>query len=297
MWRRVGGTISCAACLLLACGKSEQGTPGAGDSAGSSTSGATSTSSGTGNSAGAAVSAGGAIAQGGSAATGGKVSNGGGQAEAGTTAAGGEASDGGATSEGGAASCSGSYRACGCGCCAGQTSPPTCVYPELGDDLAALIAADEALKHDLQTCISAGCSRGVDYVCCESPAPSAEEATYTASLLIGAIDRIRIDKMTTDCSALTLRQATPGTPVQPGFRLETPAGWEMQQATRLPCISSAIGPSAIGAIGKLSLRVLGNTCVVDVHLALFFGDAANGVDAERFDADALPLDLPVAQCH
>jgi hypothetical protein len=278
--------------LLLACGKSEQGMPSSGESAGSSTGGVTSASGGTGNSAGSAVSTGGgAVAHAGNATTGGNVTSVGGQAQAGTTAGGGEASDG------GAASCSGGYHACGCGCCGGQTSRLTCVYPELGDDLAAIIAADLGRKSDLQGCSAAGCSIGVDYVCCESPAPSVEQATYTTSLLIGGINRIDIHKMTADCSTLTLRQRAPGAPAQPGFPLETPAGWEMERATRLACPSSAVGPLAIGAVGNITLRVLDDACVADVHLALFFSSDAQTVDAERFDVDALAVDLPAANCH
>jgi hypothetical protein len=260
-----------------------------------------SASSGTGNSAGSAVSAGGAVAQAGNATNGGDAPNVGGRAEAGT-AAGGEASAGEASVDGGgAASCSDGYRACGCGCCGGQTPPVMCVYPELDDDLAKIIAADVARRNDLQGCAAAGCSVGVDYVCCESPAPSAEQATYTTSVFIGDISRLSIDKMSvpsgTDCSTLTLRQDVPGDPAVSGFALETPAGWEIERATRLGCISSAARPRAIGGIGKLSLRVVGNACVADVHLTLFFGDAAQGVDAERFDADALPINVSVAECH
>jgi hypothetical protein len=296
MWRRVGGAISCAVWLLLACGRAEQGTPNADDSAGASTAGVTSASSGTGNSAGSAVSAGGAVAQAGNATSGGDAPNVGGRAEAGT-AAGGGASAGGESSVGGAASCNGSYRACGCGCCVGLTPALTCVYPERGDDLAAIIAADLARRSDLQGCSAVGCSIGEEYVCCESPPPSAEQASYLASRLIGGIDRIVISKMTSDCSSLTLRQRGPSPPGRPEIPLETPPGWEFDRGTSMPCASSATRPLAIGALGTVSLRVLDDACVADVHLALFFSNEAAVVDAERFDVDALPIDLPVASCH
>ena len=65
----------------------------------------------------------------------------------------------------------------------------------------------------------------------------------------------------------------------------------------MPCVSSATRPFAIGALGTVSLRVLDGVCVVDAHLALFFGTDAHTVDVERFDVDALPIDLPVASCH
>jgi hypothetical protein len=171
------------------------------------------------------------------------------------------------------------------------------VYPERGDDLAAIIAADVARKTDLQGCSAAGCSIGVDYVCCESPTPSAEQATYTTSRVIGGIDRIVISKMTSDCSSLTLRERAPSAPGTTNFPIKEPARWEFERGTRLACASSAARPPPIGALGTVSLRVLDGACVVDVHVALFFSDDAHAVEAERFDADALPIDLPVASCQ
>ena len=163
--------------------------------------------------------------------------------------------------------------------------------------MTAIIAADVAQRNDVESCAVAGCSVGVNHVCCESPAPSAEQATYTTSRVVADIDRIHISKMTSDCSSLTLRQRGPSPPGRVEFPLETPAFWEFERGTRLACISSAQRPLAIGAIGTVSLRVVGDACVIDVHLALFFATDAQTVDAERFDADALPIDLPVASCH
>jgi hypothetical protein len=260
MCRRVGAAISCAVWLLLACGKSERGTPRANDSAGESTAGVASASSGTGNS------------------------------------ADGEAS-GGEASGGSAASCSGSYRACGCGCCVGQVSPLTCVYPERGDDLAKLIAADIASKSDLRACSAAGCSVGEDYVCCESPPLSAEQASYLAERLIGGDERIVISKRASNCSWFTLRERGPSPPGRKTFAVETPAFWQFDRGATATCDASVPPPFAIGALGTVSLRELDNLCVADVHLALFFGTDAHTVDAERFDVDALSTDVPLASCH
>ena len=323
MWHRVGGAISCAVCLLLSCGKSERGAPTAdGGSAGTDTGGVSTSGSGAGTGgAGSEVAMGGRPASGGNAtslggsaaaiggnatssggsvaATGGNATSLGGNAAAsGGLAAGGAPETGGESGGGGAPSCNGTYHACGCGCCAGQDTTVRCVYPVLGQSLSSIIAADMAVSHDAAACASAGCSKSVDYVCCESPAHSAEQATYMTSLVIGDIGRIHIDKTAApDCSRLTLRQHLPSDPAQPVFPAEMPAGWEIEYGLRSPCSSSMTRPRAIGAIGGVSLRVLGNACVVDVHLTLFFGDAENGVDAERFDADAMPIGLALVECH
>jgi len=295
MSRRVGGAISCVAWLLLGCGKSEHSASTTdGGRAGSETSGGFTSRGGAGPTGGTGgeIAAGGHPTMGGSATTmGGSAASSGGPAEGGAPEMGGEPS-------GGATGCDGSYLACGCGCCGGQDAPLTCVYPELGQTLTSIMAADLARRHDTAGCASAGCSRGIDYVCCEAPTPSAEQATYMASLFIGDIGRIHIDKVATpDCSRLTLRQHNPSDPAPPGFALETPAGWEIEEGLRAPCSSSMTRPRAIGAIGGLSLHMLGDACVADVHLVLFFGDVASGVDAERFDADALPVGLSMTECH
>ena len=322
MWHRVGGAISCAVCLLLGCGKTEGGKPAAdGDSAGTDTGGVSTSSGGAGAggtssevarggrpaSGGNATSWGGSAAAtggngtslgGSAAATGGNSTTSGGNGGASGGLSGAGAPETGGEPGGGAPSCSGTYHACGCGCCGGQDTTIRCVYPALGQNLSSIIAADMAISHDAAGCASAGCSKSVDYVCCQSPAPSAEQATYVTSLVIGDIGRIHIDKTAApDCSRLTLRQHLPTDPAQPVFPAEMPTGWEIEYGLRSPCSSSMTRPRAIGAIGGVSLRVLGNACVVDVHLALFFGDPENGVDAERFDADAMPIGLALVECH
>ena len=60
--------------------------------------------------------------------------------------------------------------------------------------------------------------------------------------------------------------------------------------------ASAIGPNAIGAIGDFSLHVVNGACVVNAHLAAFFSNAQHGLQTVRFDADAVPVDIPVGEC-
>lgn len=296
---RVGTAVSCAVCLLLACGKSEHAAPNV-DAAGSST-GGVAVSGNNGDAAGSSVSAGGtSVTSGGRAGSSGSANNLGGEpTEGGAPAAGGEAATGGEAAIGGEASCDGTFRACGCGCCGIASPAPTttCVYPDLGQSLSQIIAADLARRQDTVGCAAAGCSSGIDYVCCEAPAPMPEQATYDTAVVIGDIGRLRVNKMAANCTTLTLQQVYPANPGPTGFSLETPVGWGIEQATSLPCSSSMTKPRAIGAVGKLSLRLLGNACVLDAHLALFFGDSTTGIEAERLDVDALPIDLPVAECH
>lgn len=53
---------------------------------------------------------------------------------------------------------------------------------------------------------------------------------------------------------------------------------------------------AIGAIGKFNFRVSGEARVVDAHVTAFFARAEGGVDAERFDAEGVPVNLSIGQC-
>jgi hypothetical protein len=301
MRRRGRGRVACALWLVFACacGKSEPGTRGADvdDNGGtdSPSSAAGSTSAG-GGASGTSGSAGGASGSAGGAS----VSSGGSTAVAGASGgSGGESGEpGGGPSVGGAPSCSGYYRACGCGCCATSGSPGACIYSDLGQNSNAIIAEDAAKKHDLQACAAAGCSLGRDYFCCTAPPVSNDGASYSTSLAIGGVDRIRLHKMSTDCSTLVLQQSFPENPVDPeAFPVEVPAGWKLETLTSLPCISSAVGPRAIGAIGKFSLRVLGDACVVDAHLSAFFANEKRELNTVRFDADGVAIDIPISQCH
>jgi len=205
----------------------------------------------------------------------------------------------GAPSAAGAPGCSGYYHACGCGCCGGgSASPAACVYSDLGQDLSAIVAEDVARQQDTQGCASVGCSLGRDYFCCATPPATNDGATYQTSRYIGGIDRIRLHKMATACTTFELQQTVPTNPVDPNaFPVQVPASWKLESVTSLPCTSSAIGPRAIGAIGKFSLRVLEEACVVDAHLSAFFTNDERELNTVRFDADAVPIDLPVSQCQ
>lgn len=48
-----------------------------------------------------------------------------------------------------------------------------------------------------------------------------------------------------------------------------------------------------GAIGELSLHVVEDQCVVNVHVAAFFDNFELGLRTARFDADAVPVGIPV----
>jgi hypothetical protein len=161
--------------------------------------------------------------------------------------------------------------------------------------LAAIIAADK-VAGESPLCAAAGCSAGLDYVCCEAPPPVADQALYVATVTAGGLNRLELRKQLGICTNLVLVQPSAAPADLP---LETPAGWalELGVSRHLPCSASSLGPKAIGAIGKLGLRVLGDACLLDAHLTLFFASNAQDVQAERFDVDGLPLNLSLAECH
>ena len=207
--------------------------------------------------------------------------------------------DAGASTAGGAgypSRCNSHYLSCGCGCCTGPTPLQRCVYEEVGPkSIDELVGDDNALRNDTAACAAAGCSLGIDYfACCERPPAQPEVATYEASVYIGDYDRLRLYKRgAVNCSTVAMVSPKLGGEELP---VELPTNWAIDQITRLPCISSASGPRAIGAMGKFSLRVSGDACVVDAHLSAFFVNEQGGVDAERFDAEGVPVNLSVAFC-
>jgi hypothetical protein len=291
---------------VLSCARS-QSHPGLG--AGGAGSGGT--SSGRSGDAGGPRDGGGASGRGavggraGSSSTGGKAGNGGTAGEGATAGAHAGASgggnvagvggataghsgtagaDGGDAGEGGApnASC-GAYVACGCGCCANTLPGTSCFYPALGDDLDAIIAADEAAASD-PGCASAGCSLGVRRVCCETP-DEPGEATYGARGYIGGVNRLTIKRTGADgrCTALALVQPMAD---NDGLEVTLPDGWAVESATDYACVdeNSAASDSRRRAIGGLgTLEFAGpSDCAVDLDLTLFFATQDGEVDAVRF---------------
>jgi hypothetical protein len=320
MWRRVWDMAGCTTLAWLAvsaCGKADRspgdesggstaatagsakgggggsGSGSGGGSSGGSSGGSGSGSSGSGGTAGAAVgTAGQQAASGGASGTGGGTPLGGTE---GALGGGPSTAEAGASTAGGASGCNRSYHACGCGCCTTQTTQ-SCVYPGVGPSFDELVAADIARRNDTAGCATAGCSLGQDYLCCEAPPLEDEGATYEANVYIGGVDRLRLYKRgAVNCSTFALMGPKRGGQAFP-IELPLDSDWELDQITRLPCISSAIGPRAIGAIGKFNIRVSGDACVVDAHVTAFFADAQGVVDAERFDAEGVPVNLSLAFC-
>jgi hypothetical protein len=196
----------------------------------------------------------------------------------------GGADDGGAGAAGAPDTGCGDYRACGCGCCEGSTPELTrCVYPELDQDLAPIVAADEAAASD-PTCAAAECGRGVRHLCCESPAnPGA--ATYTTSAYVGGYNRLSIKRTGADgrCTVLGLVQPEDDTDK---LELELPSGWAVQAASDYACAdeNSAAADSrrqAIGGLGTLAFTTP-MSCAVDFNFTLFFLSESGALEAVRF---------------
>ncbi|MGC4089997.1 MAG: hypothetical protein QM756_19335 [Polyangiaceae bacterium] len=225
-----------------------------------------------------------------SVGTGGTVSSGtGGFVSVGT---GGEAGGGG---EAGAPSCEGSYTACGCGCCGGvqQTTPTTCYYPEWGDSLATIVAADKRVAGSA-SCANAGCSFPYVYACCMSAPQEAQSAgQYTWSRLGDSLSLFKTDAQGM-CGSLQLEI---GAPPLPTLRADT-FGWTSSGSYQ-PCSMSSIN-EPIGISGSIyAYRTSSggtSTCALNVHVTLFIGLGNGGVRAARFDVDGIDAGFPADVC-
>jgi hypothetical protein len=173
------------------------------------------------------------------------------------------------------------------------TEVQRCYYPEAGDELSEIVAADRK-RAESPDCSSAGCSSGLRYACCLRGSPDpAGAATYSAQYVPTALDRIHITKTGNDGRCGRLSFVMPAFASGPYVSVtfpDRPAGarWGLDQSYEMPCSMSALTPAAMGAIGSLQMRASAGACVVDVHITAFF--ARNGdVQPVRFDADGLTL--------
>jgi hypothetical protein len=183
--------------------------------------------------------------------------------------------------------CSGSYTACGCGCCTGPTPTPVCYYPSAGESVSTVRTADEAAKSGAN-CAMAGCALGQHYLCCgeATPEPSGS-ATYSAAYHIGGYDRIILDKTGTDgnCVSLGLIYALSGSSSHP-MRLTTPANWSVEGTISAGACKSPSPEQSIGAQGTVTFTPNGSSCTISAHLtAFFYSDATGAISTMRIDTD------------
>jgi hypothetical protein len=202
-----------------------------------------------------------------------------------------------------AGACSGSYEACGCGCCGGVTSSPLCYYPSAGDSLSAIIAADQTVAGS-STCSLAGCALGQHYLCCaEASAEPAGSAQYTAQYTVGGYDRVGLSKTSTDgnCLSLKLVNSGPSGANSTKLRVSTPSNWTIEGAiSASPCASSTPVTQAIGAQGTVSFSPSGTaSCAISAHLTVFFVATTDSpVTTMRIDADTVLISGgPVGYCR
>ena len=201
-----------------------------------------------------------------------------------------------------AGACSGSYEACGCGCC-GSTPSPLCYYPSAGDSLSAIIAADQTVAGS-STCSLVGCALGQYYLCCaEASAEPAGSAQYTAQYTVGGYDRVGLSKTLTDgnCLSLTLVNSGPSGANPTKLRVSTPSNWTIEGAISVSaCGSSQPGTQAIGAQGTVSFSPSGTaSCAISAHLTVFFVATTDSpVTTMRIDADTVLISGgPVGYCR
>jgi hypothetical protein len=178
----------------------------------------------------------------------------------------------------------GEYVACGCGCC-GSTTPEStqCFYTELGEDLASIVAADEAARSD-PACPAAECSLGVRRVCCATPEDPGG-ATHEVTGTIGGYNRINFKRTGADgrCTRVGFVQPDQGAD---SFALMLPESWALEGASDYACVdenSAAFDSrrSPIGGVGTLTFTTPQN-CAIDFDFTLFFLSESGRVDAVRF---------------
>lgn len=175
----------------------------------------------------------------------------------------------------------GRYVACGCGCCFPMQSQPRCYYPELGQTLASIQADDQARSGSAQ-CAAAGCSIGIEYICCTKARPEDPPPSYEIGGYIGDLDHLTIRRRVgTACSELAL--VRPGT--SHGEVISVPDGWVVESA--LDCGQPTLGS---GRVGEGSVRFASSTsaCALDFDFDLFF-PTETGFRADHFQADAEPV--------
>jgi hypothetical protein len=308
--------VWCLTLVLVACGKSNSkldappsGQAGKGGASAAGAGGAVSMTggvAGSGEEAGAGASVGGRSSAGGS---GGAPASGDGGSSAGAGGSGASSSGAGAGGAGLAGNASGgfssagdgsggeaggtndecaSYDACGCGCCGGLASTPTCYHPDRGEELSSIVAADQAQASD-PGCSNAGCSSGTRHVCCAIPEPTA--AAYAASFYIGGINHLTIERRGSDERCALLELVAPNSSPVP-YSLEIPDGWFIQGGSASPCGADGRVSSpwllAFGGIGSVSFSTP-EMCAVDFDFTLFFASDSGALEAVRFQGQRLEI--------
>ena len=180
--------------------------------------------------------------------------------------------------------CDGKYVECGCGCCG--TEPPTgpgsasCYYPELGENLAAIEAADQAAAMD-SSCANAGCSRGVERLCCIAPA-DAGPAVYEATGYSGDADQFSITRTDADDRCTRAQFTSPHlTPSE--LPLQLPTNWALQGVYDCGGRSETVG--SIGATGSLAFTST-DPCTASFDFTAFLLSSGGEVEAVRFQSEA-----------
>jgi hypothetical protein len=192
--------------------------------------------------------------------------------------------------------CSGTYDACGCGCCGGVTPVATCYFPSAGDSLDAIIATDRTAAAGT-TCASAGCSQGKRYLCCVEAGPEpAGSAQYAASNLATGVDLVAVTRTAPDgsCVTLVLVRSTAMNPA--AFRVPQAGQWSVQSAQLAATCTAGSGTNAIGAQGTVTLGPGSSApCVVGAHLTVFFaGATTDAIATVRMDADGIAISQVIA---
>lgn len=189
------------------------------------------------------------------------------------------------------------YLACGCGCCGGTAPDHACYYPDRGDTLERIVADDQALAADA-ACAGAGCAKGTLYWCCVPPSEG-QPATYrTDSFQSDAYDRfvlIRADEAN-NCTVLSVSSIIE----PPKFPIEVPEGWKVDVGSSgFNCNSIYNFPNqriAIGGEGFVSFTTP-DRCAIDFDFTLYFDIGDDAPAATRFVGQGVPTPNLGSSCN
>jgi hypothetical protein len=187
--------------------------------------------------------------------------------------------------------CTGTYDACGCGCCTGGSTATVCYYPSAGESITAIQAADQAAAAS-PSCASAGCSMKRHYLCCaESASEPAGSAQYKATYTVGGIDRIGLTRTGNDGTCAFVNFLNPGS--NAGWRpyqLNLPTNWGFDESSASSSCGSAITAQIMGAQGTVTFTPNGSSCAINAHMTVFFYDTKSAtISSTRLDADNVPI--------
>jgi len=145
------------------------------------------------------------------------------------------------------------------------------------------------------SCANVGCNAGKLISCCLSLPPEAPGSAKYSGFYSGpdsAIIRILKADANGNCGAFSM-SGTGGLTLP---SLSSPHLPWSGDGSFAPCMENAPNQRPVGISGDVSRYVSGSSCVLDVHVTLFFGLPGSTVQRVRFDVDGLDVGIPSGEC-